>query len=536
MTHMAYDKSDIDKLPEALKTTVLIALDQWDQRLEKLNLELFSSAELSSSFIKVWGSSQFVSDSCIRYPELLIDLVNTGDLFKAYPQNNYTLKLAQLSVSNEDELMQNLRYFRRQQMVRIAWRDLAGWATLSETLGELSWLADACIQYALAFLYQEACERRGTPVLSNGSPQQIIVLGMGKLGAYELNYSSDIDLIFAYPKNGVLADRKETSFSEFFTRLCQRLVKVLDEITVDGFVFRTDIRLRPFGDSGPVIMSFEGMENYYQTQAREWERYAMIKARQVAGDFNTGAQLMAMLNAFVYRRYLDYGAFEELRSLKMQITQELLRKDRMENVKLGPGGIRECEFIGQAFQLIRGGTDKCLQVRPILEVLSQLSTLGLLPKEDAEQLMVAYGFLRRVENHIQEYQDQQTHDLPVSFEGQQRLAYSLDYADWDTFKTQLDKVRDAVQSVFDQVFSVSKQAIKEEQSLQIWTGLADTGELEAYLTAYGFKDSAASLLAIQQFKTAPTIRRLTAKGAQTLDRLMPQLISALQKVAPFAKR
>ena len=273
------------------------------------------------------------------------------------------------------------------------------------------------------------------------------------------------------------------------------------------------------------------MENYYQTQAREWERYAMIKARQVAGDLKAGAQLMAMLNAFVYRRYLDYGAFEELRSLKMQITQELLRKDRMENVKLGPGGIRECEFIGQAFQLIRGGTDKCLQVRPILEVLSQLSTLGLLPKEDAEQLMVAYGFLRRVENHIQEYQDQQTHDLPVSFEGQQRLAYSLDYADWDTFKTQLDKVRDAVQSVFDQVFSVSKQAIKEEQSLQIWTGLADTGELEAYLTAYGFKDSAASLLAIQQFKTAPTIRRLTAKGAQTLDRLMPQLISALQKVA-----
>ncbi|MCX7085987.1 MAG: bifunctional [glutamate--ammonia ligase]-adenylyl-L-tyrosine phosphorylase/[glutamate--ammonia-ligase] adenylyltransferase [Methylococcales bacterium] len=531
MTSIARFKSELDLLPEAIKAPVFIALDKWDAQVEKLNIDLFSSSELSSSFIKVWGSSQFVSDSCIRYPELLIDLVNTGDLFKAYLQNSYALKLAQLSVSTEDELMQKLRYFRRQQMVRIAWRDLAGWGPLSETLSELSWLADACIQFALAFLYQEACERRGTPVLSNGSPQQIIVLGMGKLGAYELNYSSDIDLIFAYPENGVLADRKETSYSEFFTRLCQRLVKVLDEITVDGFVFRTDIRLRPFGDSGPVIMSFEGMENYYQTQAREWERYAMIKARQVAGDFNTGAQLMAMLNAFVYRRYLDYGAFEELRSLKMQITQELLRKDRMENVKLGPGGIRECEFIGQAFQLIRGGTDKCLQVRPILEVLSQLSTLGLLPKEDAEQLMVAYGFLRRVENHIQEYQDQQTHDLPVSFEGQQRLAYSLDYADWDTFKTHLDKMRDAVQAVFDQVFSVSKQAIKEEQSLQIWTGLTDTGELEAYLTAYGFKDSAASLLAIQQFKTAPTIRRLTAKGAQTLDRLMPQLISALQKVA-----
>jgi glutamate-ammonia-ligase adenylyltransferase len=163
-------------------------------------------------------------------------------------------------------------------MTRIAWRDLAGWAPLAETLVEVSWLADTCIQFALAFLYKQACEKRGTPVLADGNPQQIVILGMGKLGAYELNYSSDIDLIFAYPENGQLSDRKETSYSEFFTRLCQSLVKVLDEITVDGFVFRTDIRLRPFGDSGPIIMTFEGMENYYQTQAREWERYAMIKA------------------------------------------------------------------------------------------------------------------------------------------------------------------------------------------------------------------------------------------------------------------
>ena len=298
-------------------------------------------------------------------------------------------------------------------MIRIAWRDLAGWAPLSETLADLSWLADACIQYALSFLYNQACEKRGTPLLSDGSPQQIVVLGMGKLGAYELNYSSDIDLIFAYAENGVLPDRKETSYSEFFTRLCQSLVKVLDEITVDGFVFRTDIRLRPFGDSGPIIMTFDGMENYYQTQAREWERYAMIKARQVAGDFKTGAQLMAMLKSFVYRRYLDYGAFEELRSLKAQITQELRRKDRMENVKLGPGGIREIEFIGQAFQLIRGGNEKALQTRGILDVLRILGELELLAPSDAEQLKQSYCFLRRVENHIQQYQDRQTHDLPT---------------------------------------------------------------------------------------------------------------------------
>ncbi len=530
MTSTIRFKSDLDKLPASIKAAVLIALDQWDEQLAILKLDLPLSPALTASFVKVWSSSQFVADSCIKHPELLIELVNKDDLFNAYQKHDYAQQLAQLTVATEDGLMQKLRYFRRQAMVRIAWRDLAGWAPLAETLVELSWLADACIQYALAFLYQEACELKGTPVLSDGSPQQIIVLGMGKLGAYELNYSSDIDLIFAYPENGVLADRKETSYSEFFTRLCQRLVKVLDEITIDGFVFRTDIRLRPFGDSGPVIMSFEGMENYYQTQAREWERYAMIKARQVAGDFNTGAQLMAMLNAFVYRRYLDYGAFEELRALKMQITQELRRKDRMDNVKLGPGCIRECEFIGQAFQLIRGGTDKSLQVRPILDVLSQLSVLGLLPKADAEQLMASYCFLRRVENHIQQYQDQQTHDLPTSDIGQQRLAYSLDYADWDSFKAELDDVRDAVQAIFDQVFSVSKLAIKDQASVQIWTGLVEAEALEAQLTAYGFKDSMASLLAIQQFKSAPAIRRLTAKGAQNLDRLMPLLMTALQKV------
>ncbi|MGZ5607500.1 MAG: [protein-PII] uridylyltransferase family protein, partial [Methylobacter sp.] len=359
-------------LPDPLKTAVADSLAKWDQRLAELKLTFNPTPEFNAALVKVWCASLFVAESCTRKPELLADLVNTGDLSCVYGNNSYAEKLARTPVESQAGLMTQLRDFRRREMVRIAWRDLAGWAELSETLADLSHLADACIQFALDFLYREACELRGTPLLSDGSPQQIVVLGMGKLGAYELNYSSDIDLIFAYAEDGVLSDRKETSYGEFFTKLCRNLIKVLDEITVDGFVFRTDIRLRPYGDSGPVIMTFDGMENYYQTQAREWERYAMIKVRQVAGDFKVGAQLMAMFRPFVYRRYLDYGAFEELRSLKAQITQELRRKDRMENIKLGPGGIREIEFIGQAFQLIRGGNDKALQIRPILEVLQLL--------------------------------------------------------------------------------------------------------------------------------------------------------------------
>ncbi|WP_340120956.1 bifunctional [glutamate--ammonia ligase]-adenylyl-L-tyrosine phosphorylase/[glutamate--ammonia-ligase] adenylyltransferase [Methylobacter svalbardensis] len=540
-------ESEFAALPGRLTTTVIDSLTKWDERVKELKLNFTQTPEFNASIAKVWCSSLFVAESCTRKPELLVDLVNSGDLSAIYGENSYVEKLAQSPVESQAELspgmvcmpqacreqawlMIKLRDFRRREMVRIAWRDLAGWAELSETLTDLSHLADACIQYALDFLYQEACELRGTPLLADGTPQQIVVLGMGKLGAYELNYSSDIDLIFAYAEDGVLPDRKETTYGEFFTKLCRSLVKVLDESTVDGFVFRTDIRLRPYGDSGPIIMSFDGMENYYQTQAREWERYAMIKVRQVAGDFTVGAQLMALFRPFVYRRYLDYGAFEELRSLKAQITQELRRKDRMQNIKLGPGGIREIEFIGQAFQLIRGGNEKALQTPGILDVLQLLGELELLAQADADQLKQSYRFLRRVENHIQQYQDQQTHDLPSAPAVQRILAYSLDYSDWTSFKQDLDKVRAQVHEVFDQVFSLSKQDSANQHSQKIWACVADESELMGHLKECGIQDTGSILAAIKDFKHCAAIRRMTTKGAGVLDRLMPQLIEAVQQV------
>ena len=523
-------ESELKKLPDELRIAVSASLKQSQEQLKALKINFNPTPDVISSMVKVWCSSQFIAESCLRRPELLLDLVESGDLAAVYSDHVYTQKLAKTQADSEDQLMVALRHFRRREMIRIAWRDLAGWAELTETLADLSHLADACIQYALDFLYQQACEKRGTPLLSNGKPQQIVVLGMGKLGAYELNYSSDIDLIFAYAEDGVLPDRKSTTYGEFFTKLCQSLVKVLDEMTVDGFVFRTDIRLRPYGDSGAVIMTFDGMESYYLTQAREWERYAMIKARQVAGDFDSGAQLMAMLKSFVYRRYLDYGAFEELRSLKLQITQELKRKDRLENIKLGPGGIREIEFIGQAFQLIRGGTEKSLQTRGILDVLRILGKLELLTKADADQLKQSYCFLRRVENHIQQYQDKQTHDLPAAAPVQQILAYSLDYPDWDSFKNKLDSVRSQVHAVFDQVFSLSKQDTVNPYSQKIWDGLADDNDLLQSLHQHGFQETEAMLFAIKGFKNSVAVKRLSAKGAGILDRLMPQLIEAMQQV------
>ncbi len=521
-------EKQLQTIPLELQVLVKSSLEHWLTQLNQQKHILNPTDKLIQSIPKVWCCSEFVAESCTRKPELLADLVNSGDLDNLYTEQTYQAKLASLEISDEGDLMTKLRQFRCREMVRIAWRDLAGWAELDETLLDLSLLADACIQYALAYLYGQACDLRGTPMLADGSPQQIVVLGMGKLGAYELNYSSDIDLIFAYPEDGELPDRKSTSYGEFFTRLCQKLVKVLDDITVDGFVFRTDIRLRPFGDSGAVIMTFDGMENYYLTQAREWERYAMIKARLVAGDFKMGAQLMAMLRPFVYRRYLDYGAFEELRGLKLQITQELKRKDRMENIKLGPGGIREIEFIGQAFQLIRGGHEKSLQTPGILDVLATLDNKNLLPHADAEQLSQSYRFLRRVENHIQQYQDRQTHDLPTSETAQLILAYSLDFDDWHSFKSELDRVRTVVHAVFDQVFAVSKQQNKDKLSQKIWACVADDAELRGLLESYGFQQTDETLKAIKGFKNSTALRRMTTKGAGAVDRLMPQLIESAQ--------
>ena len=344
--------TQLQHLPNTISAATQAVLARLDERLGQAELLFTGHEGLEASFIRVIACSQFIQESVLKIPALLTDQDYLQSLQSPHHRRTYASSLAKLEIPDEAALMQ-LRHFRRREMVRIAWRDLAGWADLDETLLDLTELAESCIQFALDFSYQQQCSSKGTPCLKDGTPLNLVVLGMGKLGAHELNFSSDIDLIFAFAEHGELQDRYQTSYSEFFTNLVRSLVKLLDSYTEDGFVFRTDIRLRPFGDSGPVIMTFNGMENYYQTQAREWERYAMVKVRQVAGDFKSGAQLMAMFKPFVYRRYLDYGAIEELRSLKLKITQELQRKDRLDNIKLGPGGIREIEFIGQAFQLIR---------------------------------------------------------------------------------------------------------------------------------------------------------------------------------------
>ena len=520
----------IYNMPDSLQS---LAEDFVNDLLDKLSPEqsdVLLQNQQAASIVQVFCCSEFVRNSCLLNPDLLVDLFQSGDLFSSQRRQQYAEALDEMSIDSEAALMSGLRRFRRREMVRIAWRDLAGWSELDETLRDLTALAECCIQKALDYFYQQACDRRGTPVSKTGRPLNIVVLGMGKLGAYELNYSSDIDLIFAFEEEGVLPDRKQTTYGEFFTRICRSLVKALDELTVDGFVFRTDTRLRPFGDSGPLIMTFDGMENYYLTQAREWERYAMIKARQVAGDFVSGQKLMAMLKPFVYRRYLDYGAFEELRNLKAQINRELMRKDKAENIKLGPGGIREIEFIGQAFQLIRGGQEPLLQQREIQKILPLLAELNLMGRQETDTLLEAYRFLRRVENHIQEYQDKQTHDLPADPLVQKILAFSLGYKDWEAFKQALDSVRLSVHRIFEDVFSLSDNENDSSQCQNICSqDLGDEDRLKL-LAQLGFEAPETVLNALTGFMQSSSVKRLSAKSLDVVEKLLPKVVEAVAGV------
>ncbi|KAA6184309.1 bifunctional [glutamate--ammonia ligase]-adenylyl-L-tyrosine phosphorylase/[glutamate--ammonia-ligase] adenylyltransferase [Thiohalocapsa marina] len=488
-----------------------------------------ADADFSAARARVWAASEFAALTSARSPQTLADLIAEGILGRPLVAGEMAAELVRQlrGVGDEAALQRALRLFRRRHMLRIVWRDLAGLAPLDETLEDLTELADCCIRQALALLRGWTEAEIGVPQDAEGQSQPLIVLGMGKLGARELNLSSDIDLIFAFPSSGeVSGGPRPLRNEQFFTRLCQRLVSALDTQTVDGFVFRVDTRLRPFGSAGPLAMSFDAMEGYYHSQAREWERYAMTKARVVAGDAEAAAELMAMLRPFVYRRYLDFGAIESLRSLKASISRELRRKGMEENIKLGPGGIREIEFIGQAFQLIRGGRDPDLQIRPIQTVLGLLRDKGLLGADVVEGLLAAYRFLRLTENRVQAWQDRQTHLLPATPEGQRRLARSMGFDDWPTFKQALDGYRRQVQACFDAVFA-DPGGDREHGLAALWARQPDAAECERVLAEHGFADGAGARARIDDFRDTIARRGLSTRAAEHLELVMPALLQAV---------
>ncbi|MCB1734758.1 MAG: bifunctional [glutamate--ammonia ligase]-adenylyl-L-tyrosine phosphorylase/[glutamate--ammonia-ligase] adenylyltransferase [Gammaproteobacteria bacterium] len=520
----------IDFVPELLRGS-FEAL--WDSYVENSIAAGHALPQFDDHLVHAWVGSEFVARACIKDPDLVDRLFTSGDLERVYEETEYQSRLSEQvqHCGNPDELSTVLRTFRRNEMVRIAWRDLAGEADLEEVLVSLSRLADACVSAALSTLYDWQVSELGEPVDDQGRPQELVVLGMGKLGARELNFSSDIDLIFAYPADGEVNGRKAKTNEEFFVRLGRRLIKVLNEHTADGFVFRVDMRLRPFGDSGPLAMSFAQMETYYTTQGREWERYAMIKARPVAGDIAAGQQLMAMLKPFVYRRYLDYGTFEQLREMKAMIAREVSRRGLRDNIKLGPGGIREVEFIGQAFQLVRGGRESRLQHRGILVTLEALADLGHISRDTFQELKDAYIFLRKTENRLQAFADQQSQTLPTDEIGRARLAFTMAFPDWHSFNAALAKHQNNVQRHFQAVFGEDVPDNTSNSPLDhVWADHCGDEKAIAILASEGVDDPAVVAAHLRGLRESRTYRALTSVARERLDRLIPRLLQNVREL------
>ncbi|GHE22169.1 bifunctional [glutamate--ammonia ligase]-adenylyl-L-tyrosine phosphorylase/[glutamate--ammonia-ligase] adenylyltransferase [Halomonas urumqiensis] len=498
---------------------------------------------------RVLAISDFVAETLVRYPEWLLHLDASGELDAAPDEQTLRAWLDERLEDAEDEaaLHAAIRRFRRARMTGIVWRDLTRppgvdmWATAAQ----VSRLAETCLEGALAWLERYLEPRWGNPaVRQDGSEQRLVVLGMGKLGAGELNLSSDIDLIFAFPEKGdTEGGRKSLEHQEYFTKLGQKLISALDAVTADGFAFRVDMRLRPLGDGGPLVGNFSSLAAYYQDQGREWERYAMLKARPVAGDVEAGGELLASLRPFVYRKYLDFGAIESLRELKGMINREVRRRGMQGNIKLGPGGIREVEFVVQAFQLIRGGRDTELQVTSLKTALRRLPELGLLPQEVVDELEPDYVLLRDLEHALQALEDRQTQSLPDDETDRERVALALDMQDWPALMARLDEVRGRVRRHFDAVVADPEDELEDDEeadtrnaeaqgvSLEswraLWRGEFDETEGRELFQSADFADPAGSLRRLNALGQSRQVQSMQRIGYERLEALMPMLLDAV---------
>jgi glutamate-ammonia-ligase adenylyltransferase len=425
--------------------------------------------------------------------------------------------------ADDDTLKRALRALRKRVMLRLIARDLGGLATLAEVTATTTALAETAIAHALAGLEERLAERHGRALgAASGRAQQLHVIGMGKLGGAELNVSSDVDLVFAYPEEGETQGPRPISSHEYWTALGRRLIATLSEATADGYVFRVDMRLRPYGDAGPLATSFDALENYFVTQGREWERYAWIKARLLTGD--RGPELMERVQPFVYRRHLDYNAIGALRELHRQIRHEVERRDIADNIKLGPGGIREIEFIAQVFQLIRGGREPELRTQPTLDVLAQLARRNLLPEAAAQELTDAYGFLRNLEHRLQYLDDQQTHVMPAGDADRALIAEAMGLHDPGALAAALERHRGNVTRHFEAIFAAAPES--EHALARLWQGALDVERSTGLLAGLGFRDPAAIGERLRGMRAASRYREMPAASQALLDHLVPLAVEA----------
>lgn len=507
-----------------------------NQQKQKITSQL---SQCNSVFVQenlnILVQSDFIVDAFYRYPQWLTNIINhppQADERRYYQQ---WLNEHLTSVLDETALMKALRLFRRYILVRLEWSQLTYTSSNEQILSQLSELAEIIIVTARDWLYELSCKEWGTPCSHQGEPQPLLVLGMGKLGGGELNFSSDIDLIFTYPEHGqTQGGRRELDNAVFFTRLGQRLIKALDSITEDGFVYRVDMRLRPLGEGGPLVLSFSSMEDYYQEQGRDWERYAMVKAKVLGDQQNSFTkELYQMLKPFVYRRYIDFSVLQSLRNMKSMIEREVRRRGLKNNIKLGAGGIREIEFIVQVFQLIRGGRVIGLQTRSLLTALQVIEQESLLDTNEVAQLRNNYLFLRRCENLLQAINDEQTQTLPEEELDQIRLATNMGFTNWSEFIEQLTVRMQQNRLIFNALIgnddSESVPNTKQYNDLfdDLWVPDLQLSDIKTVLPNYSDSDAEQLYQMLIQFRNDIGKRTIGVRGREILDQLMPRLLDAI---------
>ncbi len=513
----------INDLPGILRPPVRL----WFEHLQECHPVV--PAELIAPLVRIVACSEFAANTIARdWPWFIANVKTFREPVGATLVDDFVQQMSSQDI-DEAAVKSALRKFRNHYLLRILWREVQGLADLDETLGQLSLLADRLLDVATASAETSLQARFGQVKNSAGESVPLIILGMGKLGGRELNFSSDIDLIFCFSENGETDGARTLSAQEYFTRLTRQVIALIDEVTVDGFVFRVDTRLRPFGDSGPLVVSFAALESYLLKHGRDWERYAYVKARIVGRkppDEIVNDLYRNLIQPFVYRRYLDYGVFESVREMQQLIAVEVRRRELADNVKLGPGGIREAEFIVQALQLVRGGNETALQSRELQEVLPRLVSGRSLSAADAKQLLQAYRFLRRVENFIQGMRDQQTHELPDNESDRLRLCLAMGFTHWDELIAELDRHRSEISRQFDAIASRGEPADRptEQAFRQLWDSAADYEQWLRELQSTGVAAADVLATSIVDFANSPGTRQIDAVASERLRRFMPKLI------------
>ncbi|SEK53186.1 glutamate-ammonia-ligase adenylyltransferase [Pseudoxanthomonas sp. GM95] len=473
--------------------------------------------EIEAQLSRLAQASDFAIDTLCRQPALLAHLLKDA---------SGALPVPTLAAASPEQWPTQLRRHRTAESTRLIWRDVVEGADVDEILAGSTRLAETCLQLALAALEGEFIAKHGQVRDREGAVVRPVVFGLGKLGGGELNFSSDVDLVYAFAAQGESDGPRPLAAEEYFARLGQRLARLLDEVTGEGFSHRVDLRLRPYGNAGRVALSFAGMDRYFQTEGRDWERYAWLKARAVAGDIDAGEDWLQTLRPFVYRRYLDFTALDGLRAMKAMITAEVARRDMADDIKRGAGGIREIEFLAQALQLVHGGRDARLRQRGLRAALAALVDARLLSSSVADGLRGAYRFLRVLENRIQMLRDAQTHRVPDNAEDAARIAASLGYADVAALRAALQVQRAVVSAAFAPLMAAPEAAHDADERAPFQRLLAHRDEAETTLRQAGFEDPAQSDTRLRDFLKAPGVAALSDVARTRLDRVLPAVLQA----------